>query len=77
MKKRKLEPRFENFLKEWHAKSYQGTDDDMPEAFEGWLADRDTSTLIALANIAIIDAEMRGIERAKEITLQIMTDQDA
>jgi hypothetical protein len=29
----------EGLLKNAHAKNYHGTDDDMPDAFEGWLED--------------------------------------
>lgn len=34
-----LTPEQEEKLKEVHASDYSGTDDDMPDAFEGWLED--------------------------------------
>lgn len=34
-----LTPEQEDKLKEAHAEDYRGTDDDMPDAFEGWLED--------------------------------------
>lgn len=34
-----LTPAQEDALKEAHAEDYHGTDDDMPDAFEGWLED--------------------------------------
>lgn len=30
---------FEDFLKDKHAENYIGTDDDMPDDFDSWLAD--------------------------------------
>ena len=35
----------EDKLKEAHAKDYHGTDDDMPDAYERWLADLDLNEL--------------------------------
>lgn len=32
---------FEDFLKEKHAEEYMGLDDNMPDAFDGWLGDLD------------------------------------
>ncbi len=69
-----MKSQFENFLQEWHAKDYHGTDDDMPDAFESWISDLDVSSFIELADIAILEGEMRGIERAKELALQTIKD---
>lgn len=38
----------EEILKEEHAKDYHGTDDDMPDAYEGWLEDLSVSELAKL-----------------------------
>ena len=40
---------FENYLREVHAKSYQGTDDSMPDAFEAWLAEKTVGDIIEYA----------------------------
>jgi hypothetical protein len=40
---------FEDFLKTKHADHYMGTDDDMPDAFEGWLEDIQLDGVIAYA----------------------------
>lgn len=40
---------FEDFLKEQHAEEYMGTDDDMPEAFENWMANLDVQEVIEYA----------------------------
>lgn len=36
---------FEDFLKECHAEDYHGTDDDMPDAFDAWMGDRDVQEI--------------------------------
>ena len=41
---------FEDFLKGRHSEDYHGTDDDMPDAFEGWLRDLDVDGWIELGN---------------------------
>lgn len=41
---------FEEFLMGVHGKDYTGTDDEMPDAFEAWLTELDTDSLILLAN---------------------------
>lgn len=43
---------FEEYLKEVHAKTYTGTDDNMQEDFECWLANLDEIDLMELANDA-------------------------
>jgi len=44
---------FEDYLKVEHAKDYHGVDDDMPDAFEAWLAELDANDLIGFANEAL------------------------
>jgi hypothetical protein len=44
---------FEKFLQRKHAKDYQGTDDDMLDAFEDWLTQLDSNDLIQFAEEAI------------------------
>lgn len=41
---------FEDFLVEKHAEQYEGLDDDMPEDFDRWLADKDVPEWIALGD---------------------------
>lgn len=38
----------EDKLREAHARNYNGTDDDMPDAFENWLIDLDSEELKSL-----------------------------
>lgn len=40
---------FEDYLKNIHAESYQGTDDDMPDDFDNWLTDLGVDEVIAYA----------------------------
>ena len=42
--------KFEDFLKDKHAEDYHGTDDDMPDAFDGWVSELDVDELIEYAN---------------------------
>ena len=42
--------KFEEYLKEQHAKMYMGTDDDMPDSFERWLTEMAVDDLIAFAD---------------------------
>lgn len=44
---------FEDFLKEEHARNYSGTDDDMYDAFESWLAQLEIDEFISLGNRAM------------------------
>ena len=55
---------FEDFLKELHAKSYTGTDDDMPEAFDAWLGELDVYTLIRCGHGYGMSQYIKGIEKA-------------
>jgi len=41
---------FTEFLKEEHANYYNGTDDNMPEAFEKWLSELSTDEWIDYGN---------------------------
>lgn len=40
---------FEQFLQEKCASDYMGTDDDMPDRFDGWLANMDVQEVIDYA----------------------------
>ena len=40
---------FEDYLQEIHGKQYIGTDDDMPEDFNGWLGAQDINDIVAWA----------------------------
>lgn len=46
-----LTPDQENKLKEAHAKDYHGTDDDMPDDYERWLEETDSTELKAMLNL--------------------------
>lgn len=48
---------FEDYLRSEHAKIYTGTDDAMPDAFEGWLTELDIDELIALGDRAMKQLE--------------------
>jgi hypothetical protein len=43
--------KFEDFLKDWHAEQYTGTDDDMPDAFDDWLGDLESESWINLGDV--------------------------
>ena len=51
---------FEDYLRQIHAKHYKSIDDDMPDAYEAWLASLDTVQLIELA-------DEFGLEITKEV----------
>ena len=40
---------FEDYLKDRHASNYMGTDDDMPDASDNWMANLDIEEVIAYA----------------------------
>lgn len=42
---------FYRFLSDQHAKQYQGLDDDMPDDFQGWMANLTQDELIQLAEL--------------------------
>lgn len=42
---------FTDWLKDRHARSYQGTDDDMPDSFENWLVGLEPGSLLELADL--------------------------
>ena len=44
---------FEEFLKDIHAKSYTGTDDDMQDDYEHWLSNLDIEQIIKYGNQAL------------------------
>ena len=39
---------FENYLRDLHAKDYEGYDDDMPDAYEKWLEQFDVPQILDL-----------------------------
>ena len=45
--------KFEDYLKEIHAKQYRGTDDQMPDDFQNWMEDLDNAELIEYGNQAM------------------------
>lgn len=67
---------FEEILKEFHAKQYIGTDDEMPDAFDSWLENLDMDTLFKIADIAIIEGEQRGIQEARKIINQSINERN-
>ena len=60
---------FEEWLKEWHAKEYIGTDDDMPDAFDTWTSELDTEEIFWLADRAVHEGELRGMKHAADIAM--------
>lgn len=59
---------FIDTLKDAHAKSYHGTDDDMPDAFDAWLVELPVDTLIAIGELAVLKADKQGFTQARDIT---------
>lgn len=64
---------FEEFLKDVHAKNYNGTDDDMSDAFEEWLENIGIDYVIQFAtnfgNLKFLDGKKAGLDKAEEIFL--------
>lgn len=42
---------FDAFLREKHAEDYHGTDDDMPDAFDHWLSNKEADEIMELAEV--------------------------
>ena len=61
---------FQDFLHEKHSENYHGTDDDMPEAFEGWLEDTSVDTIIFYADTYGVLKKLEGLDRSIEILKQ-------
>lgn len=61
---------FTDFLNEWHARDYHGTDDDMPDAFDGWLENLQIDTLISMADIFARENYLRGFKVATDVALE-------
>jgi hypothetical protein len=60
----------EEFLKEQHAKDYTGTDDDMPDAFESWLAELTSDEFITYADQyaqSEVEKSVKSVEMSNEI----------
>ena len=53
---------FEDYLKEVHAQSYRGLDDDMPDAYDAWVSELSTEQLMAIAENAAQNAFTKGVE---------------
>ena len=60
--------KFEEYLKEVHAKDYMGTDDDMPDAFDEWIIDQRPDDMIQYAQEWGNGIEKRLVENAKAIS---------
>jgi hypothetical protein len=56
---------FEDCLQEFHAESYHGTDDNMPDAFDAWLVELDADSWIALGDRAL-ETERLGCYEAHQ-----------
>ena len=65
---------FEDYLKDYHAKKYTGTDDNMPDAYEAWIEELDLDSLLLLGDMAIIEGEMRGLLRGKELAFEALAE---
>ena len=64
---------FEDFLKDWHAKDYHGTDDNMPDAFDNWLLDIGIEDILKFGDIWGREQQLRGFQEAKEIAFKAIT----
>jgi hypothetical protein len=64
---------FEDYLKETHAMSYHGTDDDMPDAFGNWLGDLDENDITQLAEMYGDEQFSRGRMSAFEEVIEFST----
>lgn len=65
---------FEEFLKEWHAKDYQGTDDGMPDAFEAWLEALEIGDIEQLANVYGKEMFLAGVNQMGDRAVEIIKD---
>ena len=65
---------FEEYLREVHAEDYHGTDDNMPDAFDAWLAEKNGNDLIALAEkvVATQNGNIRELMKALEGTIEVL-----
>lgn len=52
---------FEDFLKDWHMKDYDGTDDDAPDAFEHWVSELQIGDIEPLASLYGREMFIRGM----------------
>ena len=58
-----MEPRtFEDYLKDFHAENYHGTDDDIPDDFDNWSANMDLGEMEDLGFKAVGLAYKQGYE---------------
>lgn len=64
--------KFEDFLKDQFAKTYQGTDDDMPDRFEGWLENQQVDTLMTYADVFARESYLRGFSAAKDYAFELL-----
>lgn len=47
---------FEDYLQDIHAQDYHGMDDDMPDAFDGWLVDLQVDDVIQYAEAYALES---------------------
>jgi hypothetical protein len=57
---------FESFLQERHSKKYIGTDDDMPDAFDSWVAQLDADEFIHYGELFGLECNMKGFKECGE-----------
>lgn len=63
---------FEEFLIGEHAKNYVGTDDNMPDSFDAWLADLDSYEWIVLGDKYGIKVARQQLEDGHNETMKII-----
>lgn len=68
-----MEDKFGDWLREWHMRDYQGTDDDAPDAFDAWVSEMNVDDLIKLGSLAMRESELRGFNEAKKIALSVVS----
>jgi|GEM_PF-4511171 len=51
---------FDSFLQDVHAKGYNGTDDDMPDAYESWLMGLDVQEIMDFAEEYGVEIYKKG-----------------
>lgn len=52
---------FEDYLKDFHAEEYLGTDDDMPDAFDDWMNGLGSDEWLAYGDRAL-DLQEKGVK---------------
>lgn len=54
---------FEDYLQETHAQEYHGLDDDMPDAFDSWLAGLDIEEIMLYADKYAIEKCIESVKK--------------